>query len=83
MVSRGMMTTCELPCAEVNEAPPVGGEVVYVEEMLERLGRVSFSTLKRWWKRGRFPQPMAGWPGRRLVWSRRALDHWYAERLIP
>ena len=75
------MTTCELPCAELNEAALVGGDVVHVEEVLERLGRPSFSTLKRWWRAGKFPAPIEAWPGRRLVWSREAIDRWFAERL--
>jgi len=41
---------------------------VGVEEVLDLLGRPSFSTLKRWWKSGRFPQPIdGGLPGHRLA----------------
>lgn len=78
------MTTCGLLCAEANSPAQVGGQVVGVEEVLDLLGRPSFSTLKRWWKSGRFPQPIGGGlPGRRLVWSKRAVSRWLAERLIP
>jgi|KBSMisStandDraft_5_1062788.scaffolds.fasta_scaffold3280888_1 hypothetical protein len=62
------MTICGLVCGQADAPAQIGGDVVGVEEVLDLLGRPSFSTLKRWWKSGRFPQPIdGGLPGHRLA----------------